>query len=43
MLVCVDGISVLDGCSPIAFPPLEKASILELRKHIQKANANFLI
>ncbi len=38
-LVSVDGISILDGCSPIAFPPLEKAGIIELRKRIQKANA----
>ena len=30
--------TVLDGCAPIAFPPREKAPIIELRKHIRKLN-----
>ena len=42
-LVTVDGLSILDGCSPIAFPPLEKASIIELRKRIRKANTTVTI
>ncbi len=37
-IVTVDGLSILDGCAPIAFPPLEKAAIIELRKGILRAN-----
>lgn len=37
-VVSVDHVSVLDGCAPIAFPPLEKAQIIELRKAIRKHN-----
>jgi hypothetical protein len=37
-VVSLDGLSILDGCSPIAFPPLEKAAIIELRKFIRKTH-----
>ncbi|HVB77505.1 MAG TPA: SEC-C metal-binding domain-containing protein [Candidatus Nitrosotalea sp.] len=37
-VVTLDDVSVLDGCSPIAFPPLEKATIIKLRNHIRKAH-----
>jgi hypothetical protein len=36
-LVSLDGLAILDGCSPLAFPPLEKATIIQLRKLIRKA------
>lgn len=31
----VDGLSILDGCAPISFPPLEKAGIIELRNRLR--------
>ncbi|MGA9775944.1 MAG: SEC-C metal-binding domain-containing protein [Candidatus Dormiibacterota bacterium] len=31
----LDGLSIIDGCAPIGFPPLEKAGIIELRKRIR--------
>ncbi len=37
--VTVDDVTILDGCAPIGFPPLEKGAIIELRKHIAKSNA----
>lgn len=37
-VVSIDHVSVLDGCAPIAFPPLEKAQIIELRNAIKKRN-----
>jgi hypothetical protein len=37
-LVSLGGLAILDGCSPIAFPPLEKAAIIRLRKFIRKAH-----
>lgn len=37
-VVTIDHVSVLDGCAPIAFPPLEKAQIIELRNAIKKHN-----
>lgn len=37
-IVSLDGLSILEGCSQIAFPPLEKAAIIQLRKRIHKAN-----
>lgn len=37
-IVTVDHVSVLDGCAPIVFPPLEKAQIIELRSAIKKHN-----
>ncbi len=37
-VVSIDHVSVLDGCAPIAFPPLEKAQIIELRNAIKKHN-----
>ncbi len=33
-VVRVDGLAVLDGCAPIAFPPLEKGRIIDLRNQI---------
>lgn len=36
--VRLDDLVVLDGCAPIAFPPLEKLQIIELRNKILKAN-----
>ncbi|MBI5753240.1 MAG: SEC-C domain-containing protein [Hydrogenophilales bacterium] len=30
-VVRTDGLAIVDGCSPIAFPPIEKAEILDLR------------
>ena len=38
-VVTLDDLSILDGCSPIAFPPLEKAAVIELRNLIRKANS----
>ena len=35
-VVTVDHVSVLDGCSPIVFPPVERAQIIELRSAIKK-------
>ncbi len=34
-IVAVDGVAVLEGCAPVAFPPTEKRSILELRKLVR--------
>ena len=30
-VVRIDGLAMVDGCTPIAFPPIEKAEILDLR------------
>lgn len=35
----LDGLSVLDACAPIAFPPLEKAPIIDLRNQILRAHS----
>jgi len=37
-VVQLDGLAVLDGCAPIAFPPLEKAPIIDLRNKILKCH-----
>ncbi|MDQ6921940.1 MAG: SEC-C domain-containing protein, partial [Candidatus Dormibacteraeota bacterium] len=36
--VTVDGVTVLEGCAPFAFPPLAKTSIIELRNRIRKVS-----
>ncbi len=33
-VVSLDGLAVLDGCSPLSFPPLVKADVIDLRKRI---------
>ncbi len=38
-VVSLDGLTILDGCAPIAFPPVEKAPIIELRKFVRKRNS----
>jgi hypothetical protein len=42
-VVTHDGLSVLDGCSPVAFPPLEKPAIIELRNRILQANPTITV
>ncbi|PZR88957.1 MAG: hypothetical protein DLM67_19580 [Candidatus Nephthysia bennettiae] len=37
-VVHLDELAVLDGCAPMAFPPLEKGTIIELRNRIVRAN-----
>jgi len=37
-VVTVDEVTILDGCAPIAFPPLERAPIIDLRKRMRKAH-----
>lgn len=38
-VVTLDEVSILDGCSPIAFPPLEKDAVIAIRNRIRKANS----
>ena len=35
-IVAVDGVAILEGCAPVAFPPTEKRPILELRKRVRE-------
>jgi hypothetical protein len=37
-VVTLDAVTILDGCTPIVFPPIEKAPIIGLRQHMRLSN-----